>query len=246
MVSLLVAHTLAAQEKKKAETAGNQKNITKDLICYYSFDKIQDDTIVPDDSGSGLNAEIVGDLPTDGLLVPGVFGSAIKFNADWKNMALKLPNDEKLDLGKHFTICFWMKPDAPSGVFEHIICKADDKPDSFTGYRLRYGWNMMAVILGIGDAKLQVQTGYVLRKGNWRHVAVTFNGKSLSIFVNGQLEKSTENEGEPKYCAPNKLAHIAGAFTYPTLRRFSGLLDELRFYGRALSSDEILTIMNME
>jgi len=79
------------------------------------------------------------------------------------------------------------------------------------------------------------------RLGEWYHFAGTFDGKTLRVYINGELEGEKEI-GQP--IAPSDLELWIGADDYgrPT-DFFPGVIDEVRIYNRALSADEIKEAM---
>jgi hypothetical protein len=79
----------------------------------------------------------------------------------------------------------------------------------------------------------------------WTHVASTYNGTALSIYLNGMLSVSMAEIRPP--CTTNNRLLIIGAKKTdehaPAEAFFSGILDEVRIYGRALSLAEIQEVM---
>jgi hypothetical protein len=71
----------------------------------------------------------------------------------------------------------------------------------------------------------------------WSHVAVTYDGASMRLSVNGAEVASLAQTG-PIGSAPGVL-RIGGNSVWGEY--FSGLIDEVRVYNRALSAAEILT-----
>ena len=71
---------------------------------------------------------------------------------------------------------------------------------------------------------------------NWYHLAVVWNGTNMIGYVNGsQSAVSTQvtSPGNPAYDL------FIGRATDTTLYDFSGTIDEVRIYNRALSAQEI-------
>jgi hypothetical protein len=78
------------------------------------------------------------------------------------------------------------------------------------------------------------ETPYELRK--WQHVAAVKEGDQMRLFVNGKLAAS----GQDASNLPLGLNLIVGQLDRTrTDRRFIGQVDELAFYPRALSSEEV-------
>jgi hypothetical protein len=75
--------------------------------------------------------------------------------------------------------------------------------------------------------------------GTWMHVAATFDGTTLRMYINGILESSVAATGQT--IAANALPLMIGGQdgTAPG-RYFLGWMDEARVYNRALSATEIM------
>lgn len=80
--------------------------------------------------------------------------------------------------------------------------------------------------------------------GVWHHVAAVRNNGTISLYIDGAFRLSAaEGTMTPSY----PINMIAGAFAYggfspPRYNPFSGKLDELRIYNRALTAAEIATL----
>jgi hypothetical protein len=80
------------------------------------------------------------------------------------------------------------------------------------------------------------------------HVAVTNDGKSLKLYING--EQKMEQKGNISSLQPaykrNKAAVIGNYLGRANAYNFVGLLDELYIIGKALSEDEIFELADPE
>ncbi|MDR1823932.1 MAG: FIVAR domain-containing protein, partial [Bifidobacteriaceae bacterium] len=98
-----------------------------------------------------------------------------------------------------------------------------------------------------GGTSPAVQTVYI-PKGEWVHLAVTFNGSQQKIYVNGVLQKTTTASGKLKWpttSCSNQWYFGAdcgalGSFLTKPDYTFTGSYSNARLYGRALSDAEIL------
>jgi hypothetical protein len=77
--------------------------------------------------------------------------------------------------------------------------------------------------------------------GSWQHVALTYDGTALRAYLNGTQLGATQNATIPSVTVPLQ----AGAWIFGSTNAdfFSGTLDEVRFYNRALSAAEIAADM---
>ena len=86
-------------------------------------------------------------------------------------------------------------------------------------------------VLAAGTTK-QVEGGEALPKETWSHLAFTSDGKTLRLYVEGQLVQTAPAVAVPGTTAPLKIGK--GVATW-----FKGRLDDLRIYDAALSQDAI-------
>jgi hypothetical protein len=74
----------------------------------------------------------------------------------------------------------------------------------------------------------------------WTHLAVTYDGSSMRFYTNGVLVRTTSNVTPIKASTGN--LRIGGNSVWGEF--FSGLIDDVRIYNRALTATEIQTDMN--
>jgi hypothetical protein len=77
--------------------------------------------------------------------------------------------------------------------------------------------------------------------GSWTHLATTFNGSSLQLYVNGALVRTTARTGS--ILVSTGALQIGGNNFWGEY--FGGLIDEVRVYNRALTAAEIQSDMNV-
>ncbi|GEM_PF-809636 len=71
----------------------------------------------------------------------------------------------------------------------------------------------------------------------WHHVAMTYDGSALNLYVDGLLSKTTTASGS---IADSSIALTLGAFNGGSSKTFNGSLDETALYSRALSATDVL------
>lgn len=75
-----------------------------------------------------------------------------------------------------------------------------------------------------------------LPTGRWVHLAATFDGKTMRIYIDGVERGTMERAGA---IGPTDAHLVLGNFEVDHAAHFTGLLDDVRLYHRALSPEEI-------
>ena len=162
---------------------------------------------------------------------------------DGINDNISFPVQPALNISAAITIETWIKPTKSSGV-QDIISKARSGADN--GYLLRTlsGWSTIDFWLymnGFGWRRLSVPFGSS-KLGQWHHIAATYDGKVMRVFINGVQAGQLNFSGS--IITNNNPLTIGSQTGYTTY--FGGVLDETRIWNRALSQCEIAQHMNCE
>ena len=176
-----------------------------------------------------------------------------RFGAD--NAAYDFNNGGHINIGKTAglalpkrTIALWFRQDKPpvlgaAGDCMSAVLLAQD------GMSLEYkncgrrGWGLAY------SQRSAEQNGFVLledRKtqvtsGTWYHVAVTFDGTTARMYVNGKVTVSDTTGGTPVTSA-NAIRVGKPLFADRDRRGFQGAIDEIRIYSSALSDAEVASV----
>lgn len=203
---------------------------TPGLVAAYDFNAASG-TTVSDASGNGNTGTIVNATWT----ASGKYGGALSFNGT--NAQVVINDAASLHLAAGVTLEAWVNPStAPSG-WQDIIYKPLDNyfleasstnaNEPGTGALLASS----AEPLAYGSAQLTA--------GTWTHLAMTYDGTTLKIYVNGTLATSTTQSGT--MTTSTNALQIGGDTTYG--QYFKGLIDEVRIYNTALTQAQIQSDM---
>ncbi|MBD5150039.1 MAG: hypothetical protein HDT18_06625 [Oscillibacter sp.] len=193
----------------------------------------------------------------------GVQGGCLLF--DGNSNYISYAPEELLVQGDALTVSVWVAPrafewDDPNGEAsgnEHLTTIAGqynkDKKQGFVlGYQ-RYG--KLFFQIGSGEEWLSVDSGDArLEKDAWNHVAAVFDGKAgaVTLYLNGSPagEKSitagssiAPAENEKLLVGKNAHGEAIAAGSY---QMFSGYMDELRLYGKALPKETVAAQASIE
>lgn len=204
--------------------------------------------------GDGDAQDIVGEnegTPQNGAsFVDGMVGQAFSF--DGVDDFVSAPHNESQDLREALTIDAWIMRKGPCLELNCIVLMKEDVPAPFE-QDLRYGivlhddpghWTFGRVSLSLNTGVWEdvAISNTVLQEDVWYHVAGTYDGSDARIYVNGLLENSVEKPGPLLSSSGGamKIGQESAAGDNPEV--FSGLIDEVELFNRALSAEEIATL----
>jgi WD40 repeat protein len=203
-------------------------------------------------SGDGTTNDLVdgnhGILMNGASYAPGIVGQAFVF--DGINDYVKVPKAANLDVGNQVTLEFWMKGDITNTMDQCCqgLVTTDFYSVEITGVGIHAfissdQGNTFINTSGVNNG------GAKLTSGIWHHVAETYDGEKLQLYVDGL------RWGNPHYCTTwispmldesfLSIGSEDGRTTCPGCihtRYFHGLIDEVSLYNRALTPNEILSI----
>jgi len=199
------------------------------IVAAYGFEE-PSGTTVTDMSGNGLDGSISGSTRT----TPGRFGAALSFDGvnDW----VTVPDANALDLTNAMTIEAWVRPTVLSS-WVSVITKEQAAQLAY-GLYANSSTNRPTVNIFTSNEK-DVRGTAKLAINAWTHLAATYDGVTLRLYVNGTNVKSGSFKGTiATSTGPLRLGGNAFAGEW-----FTGLIDEVRVYNRALTVAEVQTDM---
>jgi chitodextrinase len=199
------------------------------LVAAYSLNE-GSGTTVGDSSGNSNTGTITGATWT----TAGKYGSALSFNGT--NAKITINNSPSLNLTTGMTLEAWVNPAVKPPNWQSIIDKDVDNYYLMAGSALASPASGGTFSVGVNQ---NVFGRSSLAANTWVHLAATYDGTAVRLYVNGVLVSSQAQTGA--IVASTKAIHI-GADFYGEY--FNGVIDEARIYNRALSQAEIQTDMS--
>ena len=128
----------------------------------------------------------------------------------------------------------WVRADTWLGGDRTILSKPGAYRLGNAGGLLRF---QVQGLTGVGEV-----TALLPSRNEWHHVAASYDGTLVKLFVDGVLVRAAAANGlvaasgEPLYVGTSSATAPAGHF-------FDGLIDDVRLFGRALSDAEIGSLL---
>ena len=191
-------------------------------------------TLAADSSGNGNHGTITAALWT----TLGKYGNALSFNGS--TSFVSVPDAPSLDLTSAGTIEAWVRIGAPNQ-WNAVLAKGNANNDPAHNYAIEIDdLNRVRCILGNGSSAATLISNTTLSPGTFHHLGCTWNGSTISLYLNGALSASTAQTLTP---AGNTSPLYIGQFGGNS-DRFNGVIDEVRIYNRALTLTQIQQDMN--
>jgi len=202
--------------------------VTKGLVSYWTFDSAHITGKTVKDVEGNNNGAIVGNPQ----IVEGKIGQALSFDG---NDIVNMGNPEELNFGEEdYSIEAWIKTkesDVP------IITKMQSSNER--------GWQNKVLEDGKFYNRIQVNNGNdtettsAVNDLNWHHTVTVISrtGGRQILYIDGKSE-ANENIADVVGSVTNERDVIVGSY-HDGKKFFSGAIDEVRIYNRALSDGEI-------
>jgi len=222
------------------------------LLLHFDNDSSvgENSTYVYDWSGNNNHAAVLNVTYNS---TGGKFGGGFEFNNPFnleypENNSLEVEDSNSLDLINEGTISVWVKPNLPlSYNVWPILTKGDRDDEDLMAYYLYLNTQPFAnkacvpnFYMGDGSNSQGIylsQPSYTLNCDGttWYHLAVTWDGSNIKLYINGVLNESVVQTITP--LDSNRVLRIGKNSQQQT--RFNGTIDELAIYNRSLTAEEI-------
>lgn len=177
-------------------------------------------------------------------MTPGVFAQNRALSLDGNSGYVEVSPNPGLDISNELTVEMWFTNDIPENdVF--LIMQSGDMV-SFTclyGLYITGGSSRVGFYLSLkGSGIKQITAIGDFADGRWRHLAGTFDGQIMTLYIDGAKRASLPLERSDEIVAkdyPIQMGTWRGMGTF-----HSGLIDEVRLWKVARTQEEIRATMN--
>ena len=220
----------------------NQKQLSEGLVGYWDMEGIGttgNGVTVPDLSGNG-NDGVTSDANASGLdcRTGGKFAGGCTFDGtdDYINIA----DSNIYRPTTAITVSTWFKAESQTGYTRFISANSTAN----VGYDLQlFPYSVGGRIqfeIGANSGNIASNVGTNYRDSRWHHVVGTWDGSIMKLYIDGNQQTQTKNvSGSIPY---SQYLVIGATGVYSS--NYSGSIDEVRIYNRALSSNEVRALYN--
>ncbi|MBO9692805.1 endo-beta-N-acetylglucosaminidase H [Chryseobacterium sp.] len=133
----------------------------------------------------------------------------------------------------------WIKPSSFKSASPYISSIIGTEVSDSNSAFLRLGDaslanNKLQFVVSINNVQQKLASATALNANTWYHVAATYDGSNMKIYINGTLDATKAQTG-----SVNSTGAFNVGYLYNTSRNFNGKIDEVRVWKRALSQTEI-------
>ena len=211
-----------------------------DLVGFWNLN--ENSGIVAHDSSPFHND---GEIRPSLSWVPGKYKSALQFHNNVDERVYMMDNNS-FHITNAFTIMAWVKPNTNT---IHKVVLSKYTPGQPVTFILRQDESNQ----GLWEVTLDTQNGAThtivlsnapIQIGVWQHIAATYDGITLRLYINGVLDNSLPVTGT-LYVGSDPVI-IGGQNSSGGDNRFpfDGVIDEIRVYNNALAPAQIVSDMN--
>jgi len=178
--------------------------------------------------GSGSSADTLPALK---------FANPSCFTFDGTRGMVTVPDSPALRITGDLTLAFWKRKTAPNKDWVRIVGKGNGAQRNFGVWEYPEGENRLKFQMfgQAGGSILELDTPGPVPINTWAHIVVVVSVNSAAFYLNGALVANGMRNAEPGTSADPLTFGHAGYHGF-----FSGQLDDIRLYNRALSMSEIV------
>lgn len=219
-------------------------SLNRGLVGHWTFDGKDMISNVADASGNGNNGSLIN-IPAT-TTIQGVLGQALQFNGTeaGNREYVRAPDHTSLTCPNAVTLSAWVRTSAlPSASNYYPIIKKRVLASNSYQLLIAPSGNPAINVDTATDSGIEGTTSVV--DGTWHHIAGTWNGTTLIIFTDGAQENQVGRGGTMTDTTDSLGLGWTDNQDTGSFDPYFGLLDDVRVYCRALSSEEIKRLHKM-
>ena len=220
--------------------------LDKGLVVYFTFDTIKGKRIL-DESGNGLDAEIVKDTK----FVKGKYGNAVHITNDTED-CVNVPTADELEISEEITMMAWVYHEDWKGSSSQWFDKGCYSARSnslygmgvFDEHAIFPNGSGVGIILGAREFHVRIAVANEMRNRTWHHIVGICEDLTVRMYLDGENILESDHKAPFNFNGINKEdLRIGCAKGKPEYAFEGGSIDEVAIWSRALSETEIRAVM---
>ena len=195
------------------------------LIGWWTFDENDNVPVAWDYTGNGLGGTL-----ENAQRVPGLRGKALLCDGG----SVSVPRAGQQFGLAQMTVECWLKTDLAGQNDKWFVNNLYGSGGS--GFRFGLAGGKLSFAIPVTGWSHHFAANEPLPLGRWVHVAATYDGQMMRIYMDGKEVGSLQRTGRVH---PNNEPLCLGNYDPGHAAHFTGLLDEVKIWSRALTADEI-------
>ncbi len=209
-----------------------------DANALYKFQGLLDDARVYSRALSGAEITVLATIPPPPMPTFATDGAGKALDFDGSNDYVNCGNSSSVNITGAITMEAWIRPDV---LATQSIIK---KNTAASGYELSLSQpnngRVFVRLNGSATYRIDSSTLYPRDGQTWMHVAATYDGSTIKLYVNGVLEGSITG---PSSIVSNTNNLLIGADPIDFSKPFNGCIDEARLWNIARTQQQIREFM---
>ena len=213
------------------------QDISTGLTGYWNLDETSG-TTASDSSGSGNNGTLYGGVVFGtNSISPAQVDDGLDF--DGSDDYISIPNHSSLQFTSAITVAAWVRADSwgTSYDVDVILRKGEGNPNN---WQFAIAEGRVALFLDDSDSN-GIRGNTTLNTGQWYHVAATWDGSEVRIYVDAVLD-NTPASYTSTIGTDTRPVYLGGRSGTDLL---DGALDDVRVYDRALTAADIQALYDL-
>ncbi len=195
------------------------------LLGLWTFDGPDVTDKVYDRSGQGNNGYVDATDSTSSMKTIGKLGQALKFNGSttYVNAALSL------SAGSPYSVAFWAKHSNPQTNVDPTFFSIPGSFPFILGFEPASNKLFYA-----GSTFFSANFSWLINSASWHHYSYVLNGTTISLYIDGAFQETLG------FASPAiSQIDIGDILSWHGSYNYSGAIDDVRVYNRALSASEV-------
>lgn len=127
-----------------------------------------------------------------------------------------------------------------------LLTKNKEGDDFYEAYSIIYDWKSERLVFttAVGEERqVIVSSSNKIQLGNWYHIVITYDNDYQYLYINGKLQQRIEKGFSTQFLETDSVM-LGNTANKKNSRYFSGIIDDVRFYNRVLTADEVNALYN--